>query len=141
MLGYYQNPEATAQSIREGWFYTGDLGFVQASGAVTISGRRKELIIRAGLNVYPSDVDAVLLGHPEVAEAYAVGLPDPTLGEKVGACVVKKEHSNLTEPELIQFCKTKLAAYKCPESVRFVESVPKTSRGKVNRANLRTLFG
>jgi long-chain acyl-CoA synthetase len=140
MLGYYKNPELTAQTIKDGWFCTGDHGKVDGENRVFILGRIKELIIRAGLNVYPADVDAVLLSHPEVAEAYSVGLEDKMLGEKVVAAAVRKEGSTISEQDLIAHCRANLAGYKCPERICFVDAIPKTSRGKVNRANLRPLF-
>jgi long-chain acyl-CoA synthetase len=140
MLGYYKNPELTAQTIKDGWFCSGDHGKVDKDGRVFILGRIKELIIRAGLNVYPADVDAVLLAHPAIAEAYSVGLEDALLGEKVVAAVVRKEGATATEQEVLEYCRGALAAYKCPERIRFVDAIPKTSRGKVNRANLRPLF-
>ena len=140
MSGYYENPELTAQSTPDGWFKTGDRGKVDEKGRVFILGRIKELIIRAGLNIYPADVDAVMLSHPEVAEAYSVGVEDKMLGEKVVAAAVLKEGSVLNEQDLLSYCRSHLAAYKCPERICFVSAIPKTSRGKVNRANLRPLF-
>jgi long-chain acyl-CoA synthetase len=140
MLGYYKNPEATAQVIKDGWFCSGDHGKVDQDGRVYLMGRMKELIIRAGLNVYPPDIDAVLLAHPEVDEAYTVGLEDPVLGERVAVAIVRKNGSAIGEEVIIEYCRGKVAAYKCPERVAFVDAIPKTSRGKVNRANLRPLF-
>jgi long-chain acyl-CoA synthetase len=140
MLGYYKNPDLTAQTIKDGWFSTGDHGKVDEHGRVFLLGRIKELIIRAGLNVYPSDVDAILLTHPEIEEAYSVGLEDAVLGEKVGAAVVLKAGSQASEQDIIAHCRGLLASYKCPEKITFVEAIPKTSRGKVNRSNLRPLF-
>jgi long-chain acyl-CoA synthetase len=140
MAGYYRSPELTEQSLRDGWFSSGDQGTVDEQGRVFILGRIKELIIRAGLNIYPAEVDAVLLTHPEIAEAYCVGLEDPIVGEAVGAVVVRKPNSELTERSVIAHCREYLATYKSPEHVRFVDEVPKTSRGKVNRANLRPIF-
>lgn len=140
MLGYYKDAELTAKTIKAGWFCTGDYGTVDADGRVYILGRIKEIIIRAGLNVYPADVDAVLLAHPAVAEAYSVGLDNDTLGERVAAVVVRKPDVQVTERDIIQHCRNNLAAYKCPDEIRFVEAVQKNSRGKVNRMNLRPLF-
>jgi long-chain acyl-CoA synthetase len=140
MLGYYKDPDMTAKTIRDGWFCTGDFGTVDAHGRVHILSRIKEVIIRAGLNIYPMDVDAVLLAHPAVAEAYTVGLANETLGERVAAVVVRKAGAEVTERDIIQHCRRELATYKCPDEVCFVEAVQKNSRGKVNRANLRPLF-
>jgi long-chain acyl-CoA synthetase len=140
MLGYYKNPALTDATIKDGWFSTGDYGRVDARDRVYILGRIKEIIIRAGLNIYPADVDAGLLAHPAIAEAYCVGLEDPMLGEKVAAVVVAKPGFSLGEREVIDHCRRMLAPYKCPEVVRFLEAVPKTSRGKVNRGALRQFF-
>lgn len=140
MLGYYKNPELTALSIKDGWFASGDHGKVDEQGRVFILGRIKELIIRGGLNVYPPDIDAILLTHPEIEEAYTVGLECKVLGEKVAAAVVRKEGSAISERDVIEFCRRSIAPYKCPERIAFVDAIPKTSRGKVNRANLRPLF-
>jgi long-chain acyl-CoA synthetase len=140
MLGYRADPAATAAALRDGWLATGDLGSVDAAGRVYLAGRRKDLIIRAGANVYPADVERALLGHPAVAEAYVVGLDHPVLGEQVCACVVRRTGSELSQRELIQFSRGVLASYKCPERIAFVDAVPTTSRGKLDRAALRALF-
>ena len=140
MLGYHGDPEATARVLRDGWLSTGDLGSVDDRGRVYLAGRSKDLIIRAGANIYPAETEGVLLRHPEVAEAYVVGLDHAVLGEKVGACVVRKQGGQVSEKDLIAHCRDVLAAYKCPETIRFVDAVPKTSRGKVTRASLVALF-
>jgi long-chain acyl-CoA synthetase len=140
MLGYYQDEAATTAALRDGWLFTGDLGSVDARGRVFLAGRRKELIIRAGANIYPAEIEAVLLGHPKVAEAYVLGIDHPILGEVVGACIVCKPGATLTAKELLDHCREKLAQYKWPQEVRFVEAVTKTSRGKVNKAGLKPLF-
>jgi acyl-CoA synthetase (AMP-forming)/AMP-acid ligase II len=140
MLGYHGDAEATAMVLRDGWLSTGDLGSVDQGGRVYLAGRKKELIIRAGANIYPAEIEGVLLRHGGVAEAYVVGLEHPVLGEKVAACVVRKEGSQVSERELLDHCRAVLAPYKCPEEIRFVDAVPKTSRGKVTRASLAALF-
>ncbi|HSR99379.1 MAG TPA: AMP-binding protein [Kofleriaceae bacterium] len=140
MLGYDGAPEATAHVLRDGWLATGDLGCVDDRGRVFLAGRTKDLIIRAGANIYPSEIEGVLLRHPEVAEAYVVGLDHAVLGEQVAACVVRKDGARASEADLIHACRSVLTAYKCPETIRFVAAVPKTSRGKVSRAVLRALF-
>jgi long-chain acyl-CoA synthetase len=141
MNGYYRHPAATREVLRDGWLATGDLGWVDLSGAVFVVSRIKELIIRAGKNIVPVEVDGALTSHPEVVEAWTVGLDDPLLGERVAACVVRSDGASVTEAELIAHAQTKLAAYKCPQRILFVDQIPKTSRGKVNRARLRPLFG
>jgi acyl-CoA synthetase (AMP-forming)/AMP-acid ligase II len=141
MLGYYLDPEATARTIVDGWLATGDLGHVDAQGRIYLAGRSKDLIIRAGANIYPAEVEAVAMSHPAVAEAYVVGLPHPLLGERVAACVIVRADHAVTRDALIAHCRERLAHYKCPEEVKFVDAVPKTSRGKVSRASLQAVFG
>jgi acyl-CoA synthetase (AMP-forming)/AMP-acid ligase II len=114
-------------------------GSVDARGQVTLAGRSKDLILRAGANVYPAEVESVLLRHPQVAEAYVIGVHHAILGEAVAACVVRRAQATVSERELIQHCRAFLAPYKCPETVRFVDAVPKTSRGKVSRTALQAL--
>jgi len=140
MLGYDGDPAATARVLREGWLSTGDLGWVDDGGRVFLAGRSKDLIIRAGANIYPAEIEGVLLRHPDVAEAYVIGLDHAILGEKVGACVVRKAGAAVSDTDLILHCRTVLAPYKCPEVIRFVDAVPKTSRGKVSRAALQAVF-
>jgi acyl-CoA synthetase (AMP-forming)/AMP-acid ligase II len=140
MLGYSGDPEATARVLHDGWLSTGDLGRVDEHGRVFLAGRSKDLIIRAGANIYPAEIESVLLRHPDVAEAYVVGLDHALLGEKVGACVVRKDGADVSDADLIHHCRAQLAPYKCPETIRFVDAVPKTSRGKVSRAALKALF-
>lgn len=140
MLGYDGDPEATARVLRGGWLATGDLGRVDQRGQVFLAGRSKELIIRAGANVFPAEIEGVLLRHPAVAEAYVVGLDHAILGEKVAACVVRRPGAEISDADLVRHCREALAAYKCPETIQFVDAVPKTSRGKVSRAALKSLF-
>jgi long-chain acyl-CoA synthetase len=140
MGGYYKHSNVPDTVAQEGWFATGDVGEVDESGAVFLHSRVKEIIIRAGKNVYPAEVDGVLMSHPEVADACTVGLEDQLLGESVAACVVRREGSSLSEGALIDHVRGRLISYKCPQRILFVERIPKTSRGKVNRAKLRSLF-
>jgi long-chain acyl-CoA synthetase len=140
MLGYHGDPEATARVLRDGWLSTGDLGSVDEAGRVALGGRIKELIIRACANIYPAEVERRLLEHPDVAEAYVLGLEHAVLGEQVAACVVRRPSATVSDRELVQFCRAGLVAYKCPERIVFVEGVTKTSRGKVHRARLKSLF-
>ena len=141
MLGYYKDPIGTERVLRDGWLVTGDLGSVDGDGRIYLAGRSKDLIIRAGANIYPAEIEGVLLRHPGLAEAYVVGLEHPILGEQVAACVVLKDGAALTDRDLRAHCLQFLAAYKCPERIQFVDSVPKTSRGKVSSASVRALFG
>jgi long-chain acyl-CoA synthetase len=140
MLEYYRDPAATAAALRDGWLSTGDLGRVDAEGRVFIAGRSKTMIIRAGANIYPSEVEGILLTHPQVAEAHVVGLEHPIYGEQVAACIVRKPGTSVSVAELLDHCRGRLSEYKWPQQFRFVEEVPKTSRGKVNQAKLKELF-
>lgn len=140
MTGYHKNAGVAVDAVQDGWFSTGDIGQIDADGAIFLHARVKELIIRAGKNIYPAEVDHILMSHPQVAEACAVGLADDVMGEKVAACVVLNNDSSLDESELIIFSQEKLAAYKCPQRIRFVDKIPKNARGKVNRLQLRSLF-
>ncbi len=137
MLGYYNQPEATAAAVRAGWLYTGDVGQMDAEGYFTITDRKKELIIVGGFNVFPREVDEVLAMHPKVQEAAAVGMPDERLGERVKACVVLREGEQATAEEIIAFCRERLVAYKTPAEVEFRSSLPKSMIGKVLRRELR----
>lgn len=131
MKGYWQRPEATAAAIRDGWFHTGDLGRVDQDGYFWIVGRETDLIIRGGYNVYPREVEDVLYEHPAVAEAAVIGLPNPDLGEEVGAAVVLKPGVATTAEELRDYVKRQVAAYKYPRKVWIVDALPKGSTGKI----------
>ena len=136
MKGYLGNQEATADALRGGWFHTGDLGYFDEDGYLFIVGRSKELIIRGGYNVYPLEIEDVLHAHPAVAEAAVVGIADPRLGEEVKACVALRPGAAVTAPELIAFCKERLAAYKYPRVIEFRDELPKNALGKVLKDQL-----
>ncbi len=137
--GYYKKPEETAKAIREGWFYTGDIGYMDDQGYLYIVDRKKDMIIASGFNVYPRDIDEILFEHPKIKEACAVGIPDPYRGETIKAFVVPREGETLTAEEVIAFCREKLAAYKVPKQVEFMEDLPKSTIGKVLRRKLREM--
>lgn len=137
MKGYYKRPEATAEAIRNGWFYTGDLARMDEDGYFYIVDRVKDMIIRGGFNVYPREVEEVLYGHPAVAEAAVIGVPDPALGEEIKAVVAFKPGQSATEQELIDYCKERLAAYKYPRIVEIRDSLPKTATGKILKRELK----
>jgi fatty-acyl-CoA synthase len=137
MKGYYRQPGETAQAFDEdGFFLTGDLGIVDDEGFVHIVGRRKELIIRGGFNVYPREVEDRLHAHPAVADVAVVGLPHEVLGEVVCACCVPVEGAIITGEEIKDWCRGALADYKVPDLVRFFDSFPLTGSGKVRRVEL-----
>jgi long-chain acyl-CoA synthetase len=123
--------------LRNGGVYTGDLGFLDEDGYLTIVDRKKDMIIAGGYNIYPIEIDGVLFDHPKILEACTIGVPDSYRGETVKAYVVVKEGEALTEEEVIAYCKEKLAAYKVPKSVEFVDSLPKSAVGKILRRELR----
>ena len=137
MTCYHNNPEATAQAFAGGWFHTGDLGYFDADGFLVIVDRIKDLNIRGGYNVYPREVEEVIYIHPAVAEAAVIGIPDARLGEEVHAIVRTKPGHRMTEAELIEFVRQKLAAYKYPRSVEFRDSLPRGPRGKILKRELR----
>jgi long-chain acyl-CoA synthetase len=136
MKGYLNNPEATAEAFAGGWFHTGDLGYVDEDGFLFIVGRKKELIIRGGYNVYPLEIEDVLHAHPAIAEAAVVGIPNARLGEEVKAYVALKSGKSITGPEVIAFCKERLAAYKYPRFVEFRDELPKNATGKILKDQL-----
>ncbi|HET7479345.1 MAG TPA: long-chain fatty acid--CoA ligase [Rubrobacteraceae bacterium] len=131
MRGYWNMPEETANTLRNGWLYTGDIARMDESGYLYIVDRKKEVINAAGFKVYPREVEEVLYEHPEVVEGVAVGVPDEYRGETVKAFVVRKEGSALTEEELISYCKENLAPYKVPKLVEFRDELPKSAVGKL----------
>ena len=139
MLGYYRMPEETARTIRQGWLHTGDMGRLDADGFLYIVERKKDLIIRGGFNIYPREVEEVLYAHPAIAEVAVIGAPDPLMGEDVLAFVVRKHGASVTAEALIAFCQDRLAKYKCPKQVRFVDTLPKSPIGKILRKELRAL--
>ena len=140
MKGYYKNPEATAKALRDGWLYTGDLARVDEEGYQYLTVRRTDLIISGGENVYPAEVERVLLLYPGVKEAAAIGVKDKEWGERVMAVVVLKEGEKSSAEEILSFCKENLAAYKRPRSVAFVDELPKNQLGKVLYKELRNRF-
>jgi long-chain acyl-CoA synthetase len=137
MKGYYKNPEATAEAIRDGWFHTGDLAYRDPDGFLFIVDRKKDLVIRGGFNVYPREVEEVLYQHHAVAEAAVVGRPDERLGEEVVAYVSAKPSAQVVPDELIVFCRERLAAYKYPREVHVLDDLPKNATGKILKIELR----
>ncbi|SFM90056.1 long-chain-fatty-acid--CoA ligase [Thermodesulforhabdus norvegica] len=137
MKGYWNKPEETAQALRNGWLYTGDIAKMDEDGYTYIVDRKKDMIIAGGYNIYPREIDEVLYSHPKVLDAVTVGVPDPYRGETVKVFVVPKPGETLTPEEVISFCRERLAAYKVPKLVEIRESLPKSAVGKVLRKELR----
>jgi malonyl-CoA/methylmalonyl-CoA synthetase len=136
--GYWRQPEKTAESFsEEGWFRTGDLGFRERDGYITLCGRSKDLIISGGLNIYPPEVERVLVEHPAVAACAVIGCPDREWGEQVTGVVVLKQTEAVTGADLIAFCRERLASYKTPKSIIFRKDLPRNAMGKVQKAVLR----
>jgi long-chain acyl-CoA synthetase len=137
--GYWNKPEATAETLRDGWVYTGDIGRVDEAGYLYFLGRVKEMIKCSGYSVFPEDVEIMLLNHPAVAQVGVIGIPDPVRGESIKAFIVLKPEfkGKITEEEMIAWSKEKMAAYKYPRSVEFRDSLPVTSTGKVLRRLLK----
>ena len=133
MKGYWNMPDETADTLRDGWLYTGDIGVMDENGYFYIVDRKKDMIVAGGYNVYPREIEEVLFEHPDVSEAVAIGLPDEYRGETVKAFVVKKQDTDATEEDLISFCKERLAPYKTPKSIEFRDELPKSTVGKLLR--------
>ncbi len=133
MKGYWNKPEATEEAIPDGWFRTGDLATMDEEGYFTIVDRKKDMILRGGMNVYPREVEEVIYTHPDVVEVAVVGMPDELMGEQVGAAVALREGSTTTPEDIIAFTKERIAAYKYPRTVWIVSELPKGPTGKILR--------
>ncbi|MBI5443597.1 MAG: long-chain-fatty-acid--CoA ligase [Deltaproteobacteria bacterium] len=137
MKGYWGKPEKTAETIRDGWVYTGDLGYLAEEGFLYIVDRKKDMIISGGENIYPREIEEVLYSHPAIREAAVIGVPNEQWGEEVKAVVALREGGHASEQELIDFCKERLASFKKPRSVDFLAELPKTGSGKIYKKALR----
>src|SRR6266540_2534148 len=136
--GYWKQPQKTAESFSaDGWFRTGDLGFREPDGYLTLCGRSKDLIISGGLNIYPPEVERVLAEHPSIAACAVIGCPDREWGERVTAVVVLNRGESVSGQDLIAFCRERLASYKSPKSIVFIDNLPRNVMGKVQKAELR----
>jgi long-chain acyl-CoA synthetase len=137
MKGYYKRADASAEAIKNGWFFTGDVPYQDEDGYFFIKDRVKDMIIRGGFNVYPREIEEVLYGHPTIAEAAVIGIQDPALGEEIKAVVAFKPGQSAAAQEIIDYCKERLAAYKYPRSVEIRDTLPKTATGKILKRELK----
>jgi long-chain acyl-CoA synthetase len=139
MTGYWNRPEETAEVLRNGWVYTGDIGLVDEDGYFFVTDRKKDLIIKAGENIHPREVEEVLFAHPKVCEAAVVGVPDDVYGEDIKAFVVIRPGEQATQEEIIDCCRERLKGFKSPREVQFMDALPKNLVGKVLRKDLRVM--
>jgi acyl-CoA synthetase (AMP-forming)/AMP-acid ligase II len=137
MEGYYGNPEGTAEAIRDGWLYTGDLARMDDEGFLFIVDRKKDMILSGGENIYPRELEEVLIRHPAVVDVCVVGVPEPEWGESVKAFIVRKEGVELDEETVVTYCKEHLASYKKPKYVEFISTIPRNPSGKALKRSLR----
>jgi acyl-CoA synthetase (AMP-forming)/AMP-acid ligase II len=140
MRGYWNRPEATAETLRGGWLHTGDIGYLDEDGYLYITDRKKDLIISGGSNIYPREVEEVVLTHPAVREVSVIGVPDEKWGEAVKALVVLREGHQASAEELIEHCRARMASYKKPQSVEFLPELPKNANGKILKRALRDRY-
>ena len=137
MKGYWKRPDASADAIRDGWFQTGDAGYLDAEGYLYIHDRMKDMVVSGGENVYPAEVENALFGHPVIADVAVIGVPDERWGEAVKAVVVLKPGCSVTVEELVAFARERIAAFKVPKSADFVSALPRNPSGKILRRELR----
>ncbi len=140
MAGYWNRPDATAETLRGGWLHTGDIGMMDAQGYLYLLDRKKDMIISGGNNIYPREIEEVLLKHPAVYEVAVIGVPDPLWGESVKAIIALRPGMAFTEEELNAFCRQHLASYKKPRTVEFVPQLPKNAYGKILKRELREQY-
>lgn len=140
MKGYLNKSKETAETLRNGWLHTGDIGYMDEEGELYITDRKKDLIIRGGENISPSEIEEVIYQHPGVLEAAVIGVKDPVYGEEVKAIVVPKPGQKLSDQEIIEFCLGRMARFRCPKTVSFMESLPKNMVGKILKRELRKQF-
>lgn len=140
MKGYWRNPEATRETIKNGWLHTGDMGYMDENRYLFIMDRSKDMIISGGENIYPREIEEAIIKHPAVREVAVIGIPDPKWGEAVKAVVSLVKGKTVTEDELIGFCKDNIASYKKPKSIDFVDELPKNNYGKILKRELRAKY-
>jgi fatty-acyl-CoA synthase len=140
MKGYYNNPKATAEALdSDGWLHTGDQATMDSQGYVRITGRIKDLIIRGGENIAPKEIEDLLRTNPKIVDVYVYGVPDERLGEEVAAAIKLKQNETSTSDDIREFCEGRIARFKIPRHIRFVDSFPMTASGKVQKFKLREI--
>jgi len=140
MKGYWRNPDATVKTLRNGWLHTGDVGYADEGGYIFIMDRSKDMIISGGENIYPREIEEVLIQHRDVREVAVIGVPDEKWGESIKAVVSLNPGHTVTEEELISFCKENIASFKKPKSIDFVDELPKNNYGKILKRELRAKY-
>lgn len=140
MKGYWNDPEFTAQAINDGWMHTGDLAIIDAEGYCQITGRAGDMLIRGGENIYPAEIEELLITHPDIAQAQVFGLPDARLGEEVAAWIILRPGARLTTDALKDWCKEKIARFKVPRHIRFADDMPLTATGKPQKFKMREMM-
>ncbi|HPG73275.1 MAG TPA: AMP-binding protein, partial [Bacteroidales bacterium] len=140
MKGYYKNPEATAEAIdKDGWLHSGDLGVKTEDGNFKITGRIKDMIIRGGENIYPREIEEFLYQMPEIKDVQVAGVPSPKYGEQVGAFIILHDEKNISEEDVIDFCRGKISRFKIPKYIFFIKEYPMTASGKIQKYKLRQM--
>ena len=140
MAGYWKRPGETAETLRGGWLHTGDIGMMDTQGYLYLLDRKKDMIISGGNNIYPREIEEVLLKHPAIYEVAVIGVPDPLWGESVKAIVALRSGMTVTEEEVNGLCRQHLASYKKPRTVEFVQELPKNAYGKILKRELREQY-
>jgi fatty-acyl-CoA synthase/long-chain acyl-CoA synthetase len=140
MIGYHEAPDKTAETLKDGWLYTGDVGMMDEEGYVYLLDRKKDMIISGGFNVYTSEVENVIQQHPEVSQVAVIGVPHPDWGEAVMAVIVPSRSNPPTEESILDFCNRYLSKYKRPKKILFADSLPLTAYGKIDKKALRKPF-
>jgi acyl-CoA synthetase (AMP-forming)/AMP-acid ligase II len=140
MAGYWNNSPATIETLRNGWLHTGDVGCMDEDGFVYLVDRKKDMIVSGGENIYSREVEEAMMAHPAVADAAAIGVPDPRWGEAVLGVVVAKPGQDVRPDELIAHCRRLIAGYKCPKRIEYVAQLPRLPSGKISKVTLREQF-
>ena len=137
MKNYWNGPELTARRLRDGWYYTGDVGKIDEQGNIFLVNKKAEIITKSGFPIYTSEIEQILAMHPKVKEAVAIAIPHPDHKEDVQACIVLNENETATAEEIIEYCRSQVPVYKCPQIVKFYPSLPRTKMGRIFKRKLQ----